>query len=119
VSHKYFYEVVEKVRSIVGSRGTTIGFGHVGDSNVHINVAVEDKNCIQGVFGDLEEFLYKYLEQVEGSISAEHGVGLQKASKLHFSKSPQQINLMVTYRKQNLKRTFDPKGILNPYKVIK
>ena len=53
MSHKYFYEVVERVRSIVGSRGTTIGFGHVGDSNVHINVAVENKNYIQEVFEDL------------------------------------------------------------------
>ena len=48
-----------------------------------------------------------------GSISAEHGVGLHKPSYLHLQKSPQ---ILQIYR--NLKNLFDPKGIMNPYKVI-
>ena len=50
---------------------------------------------------------------MKGSISAEHGVGLHKASYLNLQKSPQILEIF-----RNIKKLFDPKGIMNPYKVI-
>lgn len=58
-------------------------------------------------------FVCFLLAAKHGSISAEHGIGLQKSNFLHFSKSPGAIAMM-----QKLKRDFDPHGILNPYKVL-
>jgi len=49
----------------------------------------------------------------KGSISAEHGVGLHKPHFLHLQKSPQ---ILQIYR--DIKKLFDPNGIMNPYKVI-
>jgi FAD/FMN-containing dehydrogenase len=49
----------------------------------------------------------------KGSISAEHGVGVMKPNHLHYSKSPEMIAVM-----QAIKRTLDPNGIMNPYKVL-
>jgi D-2-hydroxyglutarate dehydrogenase len=48
-----------------------------------------------------------------GSISAEHGIGLMKKDKLHYSKSHASIKLMT-----DIKKLFDPNNILNPYKVL-
>jgi FAD/FMN-containing dehydrogenase len=56
------------------------------------------------------------MEQVrlsKGSVSAEHGVGLQKTGYLHYSKTESMIEAM-----RKIKQTFDPNGILNPYKVL-
>jgi FAD/FMN-containing dehydrogenase len=46
-------------------------------------------------------------------VSAEHGIGFKKTQYIHFSKSQSSLNLMV-----NIKKLMDPKGILNPYKVL-
>jgi len=48
-----------------------------------------------------------------GSVSAEHGLGLSKAEYIGLSKSPEMVALM-----RQVKEMFDPKGILNPYKVL-
>jgi len=61
----------------------------------------------------LEPFVYEWTSSKNGSISAEHGVGLAKANMMHYSKSTEAINIM-----RRLKQLFDPNGILNPYKVI-
>jgi len=54
-----------------------------------------------------------YVKQNKGSVSAEHGVGLQKPNYLHYSKSVEAIEMM-----RSIKDTFDPNGIMNPYKVL-
>ena len=86
-------------------------YGHVGDSNVHICVSApyapgEDMH-------DVDDIAYGVLGRYHGSISAEHGIGTLKRPYLHLSRSPAELALM-----QGLKHALDPKGILNPGKVI-
>jgi FAD/FMN-containing dehydrogenase len=57
--------------------------------------------------------VYGPLQAVGGSVSAEHGIGLEKKAHLHLSRNPQELELM-----RLLKRSLDPKGILNPGKLF-
>jgi FAD/FMN-containing dehydrogenase len=61
----------------------------------------------------VDQFVMDYTQKVRGSVSAEHGIGLQKPTYLKYSKTPEMINVMKT-----IKHALDPKGILNPYKVL-
>ncbi len=93
-----------------------IWFGHIGDGNLHLNILKPDtmeKSEFFAVCTKVSEKIYKVVESFEGSISAEHGVGLIKKSALPSSRSIEQIQLM-----QNLKAIFDPKGIMNPGKLV-
>jgi FAD/FMN-containing dehydrogenase len=82
-------------------------YGHVGDGNVHICVAAgEDMHAV-------DEVVYGALDGFGGSISAEHGIGTLKRPYLKRSRGAEELALMRT-----LKAALDPKGILNPGKVI-
>ena len=96
----------------------TIGFGHVADGNVHINIAVHKDSLFYGVKSRVEKFLYQELFRIGGSISAEHGIGLQKVENLKNCRSLNEINVMVIFMQNGIKKIFDPNLILNPYKVI-
>ena len=61
----------------------------------------------------LEPFIFELTSEYGGSISAEHGLGRMKASEIGYSKGPASVAVM-----RALKETFDPRGILNPYKVL-
>jgi FAD/FMN-containing dehydrogenase len=61
----------------------------------------------------INAIVYRNLKKHLGSVSAEHGIGLQKKDYLHTSKTSQEIALMKT-----LKTTFDPKNILNPNRIF-
>ena len=86
-------------------------YGHVGDSNVHI--------CMSTLYGpdeemhDVDDIVYGVLGHYQGSISAEHGIGTLKRPYLHLSRTPEELALM-----RRLKQALDPRGILNPGKVI-
>ena len=82
-------------------------FGHMGDGNLHINLELSDE--IKG----FQNMLFEFLSENNGSISAEHGIGLLKKEILSVSRNKAEINLL-----KKLKRTFDPKNLLNPGKVI-
>ena len=87
-----------------------ICFGHVADSNLHLSVRSNgDPNWEHQV----EELVYTTVGEWKGSISAEHGIGVHKKPFLHYSRTPEEMALMRT-----LKAALDPKGILNPGKVI-
>jgi len=88
-----------------------IGFGHLGDNNVHISVAVP--NVDEKKAHDVEEFVYGRLAAYDGAVSAEHGIGLTKREWLPISRTPAEIELML-----KLKSTLDPNNILNPGKVV-
>ncbi|HEX2561701.1 FAD-binding oxidoreductase [Phenylobacterium sp.] len=88
---------------------STVVFGHLGDGNLHIIVGVGDRAARRPV----EDLVYGHLQKIGGSISAEHGIGLQKRDYLACSRSPEEIALMA-----RLKAMFDPKNILNPGKVL-
>lgn len=87
------------------------GYGHIGDGNLHLNVPV--RRYDKAVEKILEPYVYEWIQNVNGSISAEHGLGLQKKNYIGYSKDPQMIELM-----KKTKQHYDPKGILNPYKYI-
>ena len=91
-------------------------FGHIGDGNLHINY-IGPSNMPKPEFSTvtrkIEEEIFALLPGYRGSISAEHGVGLLKKADLKYSRSPTEIAWM-----KQLKQLFDPKGILNPSKVL-
>ena len=90
-------------------RGTT--FGHLGDSNIHfmLTVGTTDRDARQRAM----QIVYEELQPYRGSISAEHGIGVEKRAFLGVSRNEAEITLM-----RNLKQALDPKAILNPGKVI-
>jgi len=87
------------------------GYGHLGDSNLHFNVT--SKEFDKQIVDLIEPFLYEYVSKNNGSISAEHGLGLKKRNHIHFSKKHEAIVLM-----KEIKKLFDPNCILNPGKVL-
>ncbi|XP_064212864.1 D-2-hydroxyglutarate dehydrogenase, mitochondrial isoform X1 [Tribolium castaneum] len=107
-----FYSVVEVMREKLGSEVVRCcGYGHIGDGNIHFSVCA--KEFSQSLLKKIEPFVYEYTSQLKGSISAEHGIGFRKPKYIHYSKSESAIQLM-----KDLKKLMDPKGILNPYKVL-
>jgi len=103
-----------EVRTLVSSRwpSSKICFlGHVGDGNLHI--AIGSGSDRSADIRAVEECVYQPLQSVGGSVSAEHGIGLEKKDFLQISRSATEIDLM-----RRLKTTLDPKSILNPGKVF-
>ena len=93
-----------------------IVFGHLGDGNLHINILKPDNLPRETFIKKCEKVnitLFKLVKEYEGSISAEHGVGLLKKDYLLYSRSPEEIKVM-----QSLKKIFDPDNILNPGKIF-
>jgi FAD/FMN-containing dehydrogenase len=69
-----------------------VGYGHMGDSNLHLNVAVRTYD--KRVEKVLEPFVYQWIAKRNGSISAEHGLGLAKKNYIGYSRSETMIKLM-------------------------
>ena len=90
---------------------TLMVFGHLGDGNLHLIAGVGDGGA--EARKAVEEMIYGALRKRGGSISAEHGIGLEKRTYLSYSRNPQEIALM-----RALKRTVDPDNILNPGKIF-
>nr|CAD7394668.1 unnamed protein product [Timema cristinae] len=86
-------------------------FNLIGDGNLHLNVT--SKEFDQEIFGLIEPFVFEWTSKLRGSVSAEHGIGFTKTKFIHFSKFHGSLNLM-----KGIKKMMDPKGILNPYKVL-
>ncbi|KAG6580303.1 D-2-hydroxyglutarate dehydrogenase, mitochondrial precursor [Phytophthora cinnamomi] len=107
-----YYKAVEEVREKMAPLGAeVVGFGHMGDCNLHLNISTLEYD--EKVFNALEPFVFEWTSKYRGSISSEHGIGTHKPSYLHLSKSDNSIQLM-----RQMKQMMDPKGILNPYKVL-
>ncbi len=85
-------------------------FGHVGDGNIHYNVGPER---LMKERSGVNRIVYDTVAQLGGSISAEHGIGQLKREELIGQKSPVEIELM-----RALKQALDPRGIMNPGKVL-
>jgi len=89
-------------------------FGHAGDGNIHVNVMVKDKNNpeeVQKGHQAIEE-IFKLVVQLEGTLSGEHGIGISKAEFMNIAFNEAEINLF-----KQIKKAFDPNGILNPGKM--
>ncbi|MBU3603220.1 FAD-binding oxidoreductase [Polynucleobacter sp. AP-Kaivos-20-H2] len=94
-----------------------INFGHLGDGNLHYNIApplgMDPKTFNEINEKPIHELVYAQVERCNGSISAEHGVGQLKLEGLRAHKGEVAHELMKT-----LKRALDPQNILNPHKVV-
>ena len=90
---------------------TCMVFGHLGDGNLHIIVGMGESSAEAKKV--VEEVVYRGLPERGGSVSAEHGIGVQKKAYLGMSRNADEIALM-----QMMKTALDPKGILNPGKIF-
>jgi FAD/FMN-containing dehydrogenase len=86
-------------------------FGHAGDGNLHIVVAAGGGDAAS--IEQVQRCVYEPLAAVGGSISGEHGIGLEKKRWLAVCRTPAEVDTM-----RRLKRAFDPAGTLNPGRVI-
>ena len=86
-------------------------FGHVADGNIHFIIGKKENS--PEIIDAINAIIYGCLERNKGSVSAEHGIGLDKKKYLSTSRTENEINLMRT-----LKRALDPKNILNPGRII-
>lgn len=108
----HFYEIVPATREHMGGAALRVcGYGHIGDSNLHLNVSCAEFDA--AAYARLEPWVFEYTRRLRGSVSAEHGMGFMKPKYLGYSKGEQAIGLMG-----EVKRMMDPRGILNPYKVL-
>ena len=90
---------------------TTLILGHVGDGNLHAVISVGDGSA--DAHKKVNDILYGIIRDLGGSVSAEHGIGTEKRDYLSWSRTDAEVEVM-----RMLKRTLDPKGLLNPGKVI-
>ncbi len=90
-------------------------FGHAGDGNIHVNVMVADpeKNGVSIKMEQVLDDLFRYVIDVGGAITGEHGIGLAKKRWWPQAVSPESIALH-----QTIKHALDPNGILNPGKFL-
>ena len=97
-------------------------FGHAGDQNLHLNIMYSNNNnndnninmnIINEIQKDLDEVIYNNIISINGSISAEHGIGQLKQKILPSTKSSVEMNLM-----KQIKMTLDPHNIMNPGKIL-
>ncbi len=88
-------------------------FGHSGDGNIHVNVMVDGSNDeeVKKGYKAVEE-IFKAVVDMGGTLSGEHGIGLSKAPFMKIAFSEAEMNLF-----KNIKKAFDPNGILNPGKM--
>jgi FAD/FMN-containing dehydrogenase len=104
----------ELERAVPGVR--IMPFGHVGDGNIHYNLLQPRDMAGEAFYArrdEVQRMVFDVVEALDGSISAEHGIGRLKRAELAVRKSPVELALM-----RQLKATLDPKGILNPGAVI-
>jgi FAD/FMN-containing dehydrogenase len=91
-------------------------FGHIGDGNLHVNVMKPDDMDKETFFSKTHEAdhtMFGLVQKHQGSISAEHGIGLLKRDFLSYSRTPAEIALL-----RGIKAALDPKNTLNPGKIL-
>jgi FAD/FMN-containing dehydrogenase len=96
--------------------GEVVGYGHLGDGNLHFNVSQRpgaDAAAFLQRGEQLERAIFDLVDSLGGSISAEHGIGRLKTAEFAHRADPVELAVM-----RDLKRALDPKGILNPGKVL-
>ena len=110
-----FHEEAQKMINNFLPNLKTIFFGHLGDGNLHYNVFGNGSlpDGFNGKSIELTEKLYEIVHKYNGSFSAEHGIGQLKKESLKKHKNNIAYSLM-----QTIKNQIDPKGIMNPGKIL-
>ena len=93
-----------------------IAFGHVGDGNLHYNVSRPDPARNAELIdrqGEVHRLVHDIVHGLDGSISAEHGIGQLKRDEIRRYKSSIELALM-----RAVKAALDPRGVMNPGKVV-
>ncbi len=110
---------LKEIDDIVGTNYPdfeVIWFGHIGDGNLHLNILKPDAMAKEEFFAKcatVNKWVFETVQKYNGSISAEHGVGMTKRDYLGYSRSPEEIAIMKA-----IKAVFDPNGIMNPGKIF-
>ena len=96
------------------------GFGHMGDGNIHYNITQpvsDDIEATKKIFmaqrEHINDLIHALVVEMNGSISAEHGIGVMKRDLMARTKQPVELEMM-----RSIKKALDPKGIMNPGKVL-
>jgi FAD/FMN-containing dehydrogenase len=112
---EFMTEAAQKVeRRFPGTR--VIAFGHLGDGNIHFNVRAPHGEGLEWVDTKGEEvsqFVYDLVASAGGSLSAEHGIGQMKIAELARLSEPARLTTL-----RAIKSALDPKGIMNPGKLV-
>jgi FAD/FMN-containing dehydrogenase len=93
-----------------------VAFGHVGDGNLHYNLsmpAVGDNSALIAAQPAINRIVHDLVHAHDGSISAEHGIGQLKREEILRYKSPVEMEMM-----RSIKQALDPRGLMNPGKVL-
>ncbi|KAF7722172.1 hypothetical protein EC973_003650 [Apophysomyces ossiformis] len=117
---KLLYKMVEDTKDhfsrlgLLGQGKTysnLLGFGHLGDGNLHIMANIHRFDEVGQK--EMDNFLFEWAIKHNGSITAEHGIGVAKVNYMKQCKSDTQLRLM-----RAIKHSLDPNLIMNPYKVV-
>jgi FAD/FMN-containing dehydrogenase len=112
-------ELIERATAALAQRFPEIrivAFGHVGDGNIHYNCSSAERQDAKEFFAQAPEvnhIVYEVVDALNGSISAEHGLGVLKVDEITRYKSALEMDMM-----RAIKKTLDPLGIMNPGKVL-
>jgi len=111
-----FLEAVDAIVSREYPAFEVVWFGHIGDGNLHLNILKPSDMTVEEFVDTCKEAsaqIFDVIQRLGGSVSAEHGVGLLKKHALHYTRTPQEIELM-----KQIKTLFDPNRLMNPGKLI-
>jgi FAD/FMN-containing dehydrogenase len=112
---EFLHRATEAVLAIL-PESRPLPFGHYGDGNIHFNVSQPvgmDKTEFLSYWDSVTEAVNAIVLEFDGSISAEHGIGRMKRALLPRVKGPVEMDMM-----RAIKQVLDPKGILNPGKLL-
>jgi len=110
-AESYVVDVHRRLYKRFGDRYRAATFGHLGDGNIHFILTIGEHDAAER--DALMSDVYALLESIGGSVSAEHGIGLEKKQYLGLSRSREEIALM-----RRLKSALDPQSLLNPGKIF-
>jgi FAD/FMN-containing dehydrogenase len=104
-----FLDVIDQKLHFAFPDITLLVFGHIGDGNLHIAASTGGEQDKQKIY----DIVYRATGEYQGSVTAEHGIGVLKKDYLSYSRNAEELALM-----RQLKATLDPKNILNAGRVI-
>jgi glycolate oxidase len=113
VPRRHVPALIRKVQQISEETGVRmLNYGHAGDGNIHVNVLWDDPVEAPQVEKALDA-LFRGTIELGGTLTGEHGIGTSKSAYLEYEQSAELIGIQ-----RDIKKLFDPKGILNPGKIF-